>query len=68
MGTGTKGVRTGPGGMGIRMGITDMAERFGMEPIPKIKQTDYLRSFLEDLLVPYPLQILHMEHISDYTV
>jgi len=41
VGTGTKGVKAGPGGIGIRMGITDMAERFGMEPIPKINQTEF---------------------------
>lgn len=38
VGTGTNGAMVGTGGMDVRMGITDMAERFGMEPIPEIKQ------------------------------
>ncbi len=38
VGTGTKGVIAGAAGMGVRMGITDMADRFGMEPIPEQNQ------------------------------
>lgn len=33
-GAGTKGVTAGHAGTGVIMGITDMAERFGIDPIP----------------------------------